>query len=174
MINNTSFFFLLLLLCTGRLFSQDTAIYNCNVRLITSKPHCDSLRTYKVHADFNSRKMLKRDKQLIAFLNLYHSDTLSLQTLEDQIQKSNYRENWHKHADTSSRYLTIYSKGLTNLMIRYEYNDGRILKRYYQLEINNPSGAAFSRPLDYHYKIFKLLNFCLGRRFSCYNFEDEF
>ena len=126
---NTSFLCLLLLLCTGQVFSQDTAIYNCNVRLITSKPHCDSLRTYKVNADFNSKKMLQRDKKLIAFLNLYHADTLSLQTIENQIRKTSYSENSHKKSDTNSRYLTIYSKGLTNLMIRYTYKDGRILYR---------------------------------------------
>jgi hypothetical protein len=39
--------------------------------------------------------------------------------------------------------------------------------------INNLD-LTFDRPLDYHYKIFKLLNFCLKERYNCYHFEEEF
>jgi len=173
---NKGFLFCLLLsLSTGHVFAQDTAIYDCNVRLLTKRPHCDSLRYTKVHPKVNYKKMLRKDKKLLLFLNQFHSGTLSLNNLQLNLERLiTYNVYTKNFSDTSFWRGTITNKGLVKLVVKFWHKDGQILKRYYDLEINNPSDAAFSRPLDYHYDVFKLLDFCLGKRYSCYNFEDEF
>ncbi len=170
------FLCLCLYLYKGQAFAQDSAIYKCNVRHITRYPHCDSLRMYNlVQPKTNFRKMLRRDKKVIDFLNLYHTDTLSLNTLLHQLSKvESYGKKDYSHGDTVRRQIILYENGLVKLLIWFEYKGETLLRRYYDLDINNSTGGSFSYPLDYHYKIFKLLNFCLGFRFSCYNFEEEF
>lgn len=175
-ISNTLILVLICLVFTWEGVAQDSSIYSCNVYLITKHPACDSLRDMsRLNPKVNYRKMMRKDRKIIFFLNMYHSDTLSLMTLEEQIKKLNYYgEKTHAFSDTISRQLIIYEKGLLKLLITYRYKQGKIEGRYYSLEINNPLGAGDSRPLDYHYKVFKLLNFCLEERFGCYDFGGTF
>ncbi|CAN5198938.1 hypothetical protein BH11BAC5_BH11BAC5_05780 [soil metagenome] len=172
---NKLFLNILFTLFSFHAMAQNDSIYDCNVRLITKYPNCDSLRWIFDDPKVNYRKMLKKDRQLISFLNLYRSNTLTLKKLQDQINTINhYGETNHAFSDTIGRQLILFNHGLVSLLIRYRVRNDSILTRYYDLEINNPPGASYSRPLTYHYKIFKLLNFCLGIRYSCYNFEEEF
>lgn len=172
---NSFFKYLLLLFFSAPAFAQDTAVYNCNVQLIIAKPHCDSLRFFNETPKVNYKKMIKRDKKVIAFLNRFHSEKLVLSDLEIDLKKLYpYFVKTKSFSDTSYWKGTLDNKGLIKLSIKYWYKDGHILKRFYDLEINNLPGHMFSRSMEYHYQVFKLLNFCLGKRASCYNFEDEF
>lgn len=155
--------------------AQVNSSLECNTNLLTKSPDCDSLRWNFYHPRINYNKMLRRDRDIIYFLNDFKSDIIRIDYLFHELKKLKaYNITSIVNTDTSYYRCTIASKGLIKLVIKVWYSDNTIFKRYYDLEINNPSGAGFSRPLDYHYKVFSLLNFCLGRRFSCYNFDDEF
>ena len=156
--------------------AQGSSVYDCNVRLIIRHPPCDSLRDLsRVNPKVNYRKMMKKDRKIINFLNYYRMATFSIEDLEYQINAINsYGKREYKSGDTTGKQLIMYERGLLKLFIEYEVNYGKITKRYYDLEINNPPGAGDSRPLDYHYKVFKLLKFCLEERFGCYDFGGTF
>ena len=149
---------LLMLISSSHAFAQD-AIYNCNTKLIGN---CDTLRNLmywkRQVPKINYKKMLKRDKKVIAFLNAYHSDTLSLPGLNNILSKVNHF-NYHsfQRNDTINYSGTIFEKGLVRIYFRYSYVEGdtHFIKRFYDLQINN-EGMGFDTPLDYHYKIFRL------------------
>lgn len=170
------FAILLLLIFPFAGMAQDSSVYACNVRLITRHPACDSLRDMsRLNPKVNYRKMMKKDRKIISFLNLYHSDTLSLTNLEYQISKINsYGKREYKSGETIGKQLIMYERGLLKLFIEYDVKSGQVTRRHYSLEINNPPGGGDSRPLDYHYKVFKLLKFCLEERFGCYDFGGTF
>lgn len=155
--------------------AQVNSSLDCNNALLTTRPDCDSLRWNFSQPRINYDRMLRRDRGIIFFLNDFKSDTIKIAYLFHELKRHKaYNITSIVNPDTSYYRCTIANKGLIKLVIKFWYNDNTIYKRYYDIEINNPPGAGFSRPLDYHYRVFSLLNFCLGRRFSCYNFEDEF
>ena len=157
-------------------FSNDTLYYPCNYRLIHSHPVCDSLRDKtRDSARYNYRKMLKKDDGIIRFLNSYRNDEQSTSELAKAVDRIGFvAERLHISGDTTTRQVIIRGRGLLKLLIRYQYLNNVIINKYYDLEINNPDIAKWTQPLTYHYLVFQKLEFCLGRRFSCYHFEDTF
>lgn len=119
--------------------------------------------------------MLHKDAKIIDFINSYRTEIQTPNELFRSISKIGFSsEQYSERGDTVTRQIILRKRGLLHLLIRYSYRDGKIIRKYYDLEINNPIKASFTQPFTYHKMIFRQLKFCLGIRFSCYHFEDEF
>src|SRR3954463_975337 len=90
---NYSFLVRLILLCqiflltAGNLFAQSDSIFLWNSKLIRS---CDSYRMtgeHKIIPKASYDDILKRDKKVVAFLNLFHSNILDPSTLKKGLNK---------------------------------------------------------------------------------------
>ena len=164
--------FTILILFTNSIFSQDSSVYKCNIALLKN---CQQMRvdsTINVSHDY--KKMLRRDKKVLNFLNAYNRDSLSTNELFSLLKKRRkVTESNQMRSDTSWYLYVIDERGLTRLMIYVWIKDNKLVKRFYQLEVNNTYKNSFNQPMDYHYMVFKFLTFCLPRRFSCYRFDRE-
>jgi hypothetical protein len=122
----------------------------------------------------NYKRALKKDEGIVEFLNFYHSSAISFEEILDRLKVIDTKNtNLYSKTDTIIYQTVIDNGGLLSLVIRFQYRQGLILQRYYNLNINNRE-LTFVNPLEYHYRIFRLLNFCLEKPFGCYNFEGQF
>ncbi len=155
---------------------NNDSIYNWNVSLITKFRHCDSIRFYPemfTNVKHNYKKMLRFDKKLINFFNDYETTSPSKNWLLKKIKKfKDYKIDSFLVKDKFIYDVRIVTKGLIELWFQFSYNE-KVKRIFYQFQINNKAGSSYSRPLDYHYMVFKRFKFKLGERENCYYFVQD-